>query len=131
MENDIQVKYDSICYITFLNIKHLTEGATRIVLKNIDWKNLEHKFVVHIVNACYGILGEKEVAIEAGPFTRGTISRECRALGKIRKVRPEEEKFVDVVDLLEFMRGYACELCGEDFTFGEIYNKYYSGKEEE
>jgi hypothetical protein len=129
MENDLQVKYDSLCYATFLNIKHLTADAKRIVLKNVDWNNEEHKFVIHIINACYNILGEKEVAIDVGPFTRSTIAHECRALGKIRKPQPDEDKFVDVPELLEFMRGAANELCGIVFTFGDIYDAYYSGKE--
>lgn len=129
MEKDLQVKYDSLCYITFLNIARLTKNADRIVLKNVDWKNMEHKFVVHVINSCYNILGDRDVVMDAGPLTRRAISRECRAFGKIRKVKPDEEKFVNVEELLEFMRGYACELCGVNFTFGDIYNAYYSGKD--
>ena len=129
MENDLFVKYDSLCYTTFLNIRHLTTDANRIVLRNVDWNNEEHKFVIHIINACYSILGEKEVAIDVGPFTRNAISRECKALGKIRKPNSDEDKSVDVPELLEFMRGAANELCGIVFTFGDIYNAYYSGKE--
>lgn len=129
MENDLRVKYDHLCYITYLNIRHKSEGADRIVLRNFDWTNKEHRFIVHIVNACWSILGEREVAIEAGPMTRGSIARECRGLGKIRKPLPEEDKFVDVQDMLEFMRGAACELCGAEFTFGDIYDEYYSGKD--
>lgn len=129
MENDLQVKYDSLCYTTFLNIRHLTKNADRIALKGVDWKNLEHRFVVHIVNACYNILGTRDVVMDAGPLTRNTIARECRSFGKIRKIREDDIKIVDVPELLEFMRGTACELCGTEFTFGDIYNEYYSGKE--
>ena len=129
MENDLQVKYDSLCSTTFLNIRHLTKDADRIVLKGVDWKNLEHRFVVHIVNACYNILGTRDVAIDAGPLTRSTIAHECRSFGKVRKIKKDETIFVDVPELLEFMRGTACELCGTEFTFGDIYNEYYSGKE--
>ena len=130
MENDLQVKYDSLCYTTFLNIRHLTKDADRIVLKGVDWKNLEHRFVVHIVNACYNILGTRDVAMDAGPLTRSTIARACRSFGKVRKIKKEDTFFVDVPELLEFMRGTACELCGAEFTFGDIYNEYYSGKDE-
>jgi hypothetical protein len=130
MENDLQVKYDSLCYTTFLNIRHLTKDADRIALKGVDWKNLEHRFVVHIVNACYNILGARDVVMDAGPLTRSTIARACRSFGKVRKIREDDTVFVDVPELLEFMRGAACELCGTEFTFGNIYNEYYSGKEE-
>jgi hypothetical protein len=129
MENDLQTKYDSLCYATFINIKHLTSGADRIVLRNVDWNNLEHKYVVHIINACYNILGARPVVSDAGPLTRNSISRECDMFGKVRKARPEETQCVDVPELLEFMRGPACNLCGAEFTFGDIYNEYYSGKE--
>lgn len=129
MGNDLRTKYDSLCYITYLNIRHLTKDAERIVLKSVDWNNKEHKFLIHIVNACYNILGAKDVAIDVGPFTRGTIGRECRAVGKIRKIKKEENVFVSVPEIIEFMREYACELCGAEFTFGDIYDEYYSGKE--
>ena len=129
MENDLQVKYDSLCYAAFLNIKHLTKDAKRIVLKNVDWNNFEHKFIIHIVHACIDILGNREVAIDVGPMTRNTIRRACPALGRIRKVQKEENIFVNVPDVLEYMRGPACELCGIEFTFGDIYDAYYSGKD--
>lgn len=130
MENDLQVKYDSLCYTTFINVRHLTKDATRIALKNVDWSNKEHKFVLHIINACHGLLDNKEVAMELGPLTRSTIAHECGGLGKIRKINKVDTIFVDVPDLLEFMRGAACKLCGVEFTFGNIYDAYYSGKDE-
>ena len=130
MENDLQVKYDSICYITFKNIAHLTDGANRIVLRNFDWHNNEHKFVIAIVNACYGLLDNRKVAVDEGPLARGSIARKFPAFGRVGKPRKDEDKFVDVPEMLEFMRGYANELCGIVFTFGNIYDAYYSGKED-
>ena len=44
MENDLFVKYDSLCYTTFLNIRHLTADANRIVLKNVDWNKFDQKW---------------------------------------------------------------------------------------
>lgn len=129
MENDLQVKYDALCYATFLNIKHLTDGADYIVFKNLDWSNKEHKFVVHIANACYNILGERDIATDANTIARFSISRECRAFSKVRKMSNKAEKYVDVPELLEYMRGAACDTCGVEFTFGDIYDEYYSGKE--
>ena len=61
MENDLQVKYDSLCYSTFLNVRHLTNGVNYIYLKNFECDNKEHQFVAAVVNACYSILGEKEL----------------------------------------------------------------------
>ena len=34
-----------------------------------------------------------------------------------------------ICDMLEFMRGYACELVGPEFRFGDIYDAYYAKKE--
>lgn len=127
---DLRLEYDSLCYATMINVKTLTSGANRIVLKNVEWSNLEHKFVIHVINACYNILGSRDVAIDVGPLTRGTIARECCSFGKVRKVQKDEPIFVNVPEMLEFMRGHACQICGDDFTFGDIYKEYYSGKEE-
>jgi hypothetical protein len=129
MENDLQVNYDALCYIAFKNIHFLTDGANRIVLRNFDWNNTEHKFVVAIISACYSLLDNRKIAIDVGPLTRGAIARRFPAFGRIGKPREDETKFVDVPELLEKMRGYANELCGEQFIFGDIYNAYYSGKE--
>lgn len=128
MEDVLQVKYDSICYITFKNIHFLTDGANRIVLKNFDWQNKEHKFVVAIINACYGLLDNRKVAIDVSPLTRGAIARKYPAFGRVGKPRKDETKFVDVPDLLEKMRRYANESCGVEFS--DIYDAYYSGKED-
>ena len=129
MENDLQVNYDALCYATFLNIKHLTDGADYIIFKNVDWNNKEHKFVIHIANACYSILGERDIAVDANTIARHSISRECRSFSKVRKMNNKAEKYVDIPELLEYMRGTACDVCGEDFTFGDIYDEYYSGKD--
>ena len=129
MEHDLQTKYDSLCYATFMNIQHLTKGASRMVFRNVDWNNPEHKFVIHIANACYSILGDRQVAIDLGPLTRGAIRRACPSFGRIGKPREDEQIFVNVPEMLDFMRESAVAICGNDFTFGDIYDAYYSGKE--
>lgn len=129
MENDIFVKYDSLCYKTMVNIHTKTKGANRIVLRNFNWKDSEHKFIVAILNAYRTVFGEREVAIETSPMTRRAISRKFGALGKIYKPKDEEVIYVNVAEMLEFMRPAAMELCGEWFTFGDIYKEYYSGKD--
>ena len=48
MENDLQVKYDSLCYATYLNVQEKTKGAEDIVLKNFHYDNKEHKFVLFL-----------------------------------------------------------------------------------
>lgn len=130
MENDLYVKYDSLCYATFLNLKHLSEGVNYIYLKNFEYDNKEHQFIVAIANACFNILGEKELLVDLNMFQRKGLEKKYKSFNIIRKPRGNPEKVVDVPDLLEYMRGAACDLCGTDFTFGDIYDAYYSGKEQ-
>lgn len=127
---DLQMQYDSLCYAAFLNIKYLTEGVGYIYLKNFEYNNKEHQFVIAIVNACFNILGEKDLLVNLNMFQRKALEKKYRSFGVIRKPKGEPEKCVDVPDLLEYMRGAACDLCGAEFTFGDIYDAYYSGKEQ-
>lgn len=130
MENDIQVKYDSLCYATYANIQHKTKGAERIVFRNFDGKNKEHLFVLALAMACNGILGSRKVAIEGDTMVCLRLSRFYKQVGGIAMAKKTEKIFVDVPEMLEFMRPHAQELCGADFSFGDIYDAYYSGKDE-
>jgi hypothetical protein len=129
MENK-QLNYDHLCYATFINIHTLTKGAEEIVLKNFDYGNKEHQFVVAVIAACWSVLGERRVVIEANMFARRMLSKKYKVFGKVKAPNGKEEVFVDVPELLEYMRKSAKDLCGEDFTFGDVYDAYYSGKDE-
>lgn len=126
MEKDVRVNYDSICYATFINLKTKTSGANRIAFKNFDYKNDEHKFVLSVATACWNILGAKNIAIDSGFFTRKKLGWKYRKLCKIEKTKKDEKVVVDIQELLEFMRGAACALCGINFSFADIYNEYYN-----
>ena len=125
---DLRLEYDSLCYATMMNVMTNTRGADRIVFRNFDYNNKEHLFVMSVTMACWNLLGEREVAIDDGVFARHALSKKYKKLCKIGKAKDEEEVFVDVPELLEFMRGHACQICGVNFTFGDIYDEYYSGK---
>ena len=127
---DLRLEYDSLCYATMINIKTLTSGADRIVFRNFDYQNKEHLFVMAVTMACWNILGEREVAIDGNIFARIALNKRYHSTCPIEKAKKEEQKFVDVPEMLEFMRGHACQTCGDMFTFGDIYDAYYSGKEE-
>ena len=127
---DLRLEYDSLCYATMLNVKTLTSGADRMVFRNFDYQNKEHLFVMSVTIACWNILGEKEIAIDGNIFARIALNKKYHKTYKIEKAKKDETVFVDVPEMLEFMRGHACKLCGDTFTFGDIYDAYYSGKEE-
>lgn len=129
MENDLYVKYDSLCYATFINIKTLTSGVNYIYLKGFDYNNEDHHFVLAVIHACYSILEEKDILLDIGPFQRKAISKKYKAFTSVRKPKGEPEKCVDIDELLEFMYPTAQSLCGPVFLFSDIYNAYYAGKD--
>lgn len=129
-KNDIKVNYDAICYATFVNIKHLTKEADKIAFINFDTTNKEHLYVLAVTMACWSILGEKPVSVDQNLFRRVKLNKKYKNVCKIAETKKDEMHIVDVCELLEFMRWYACETCGEEFTFGDIYDTYYSGKDE-
>lgn len=126
MKENLLSNYDSLCYAAFLNIKYLTEGADYIYLKNFDYNNKEHQFIIAIVNACYTILNKKEVIMDIRIFQKLALERKYKAIGKIKKPKEENTIYVDVPDLLNYMRGAAHNLFGQGFSFGDIYDEYYS-----
>ena len=129
MENNLQTIYDTICYKTFLNVKHLTDGADSIVLKNFDYKDEEHQCVLAIIVACIGILGDKKLIIDTNFFNRKRLMKKYPAVGKITGITGKEEKVINLPDLLDFMRPSAIELSDDWFIFENIYKEYYTGKE--
>lgn len=128
MRSDMEVNYDALCYATMLNIKTKTSGAKRIVFRNFDWQDKEHKFVMAVTMACWNILGEREVAIDGSILNRAKVAWQYRKQSKVKKAKNDELIFVDVLELLEFMRPHAENICGEGFYFGDIYDAYYSEK---
>lgn len=126
MENDIYVGYDAICYATFINIKTLSGKAERIAFKNFDKSNKEHLFVIAVTMACWNILGGRSIAIDADIWTRRRLSKRYKQICKIEALTDNDENVIDIEELLEYMRGPACQTCGEAFSFADIYDEYYN-----
>ena len=129
MENDLYLKYDSLCYAVYLNVQTKTKGAEDIVLKNFHYNNKEHKFVLAVIMACRSILGDRKVVVDDNLWARMRMAHRYHSAMYVVKNDVDDQPYVDVEDMLEFMRGSAYELCGPEFTFGDIYDAYYSGKE--
>lgn len=126
---DLQAKYDSICYHIFNGLQNLSHGADCINLKNFDYQNEEHLLVVAVAAACAGVLGDKDLAIDGPMGARRRLAAKYKKSITIVKNKNEGEQ-IDVPEFLEGLRGYACELCGEWFYFGDIYDAYYNEKED-
>ena len=119
---DLQTKYDSLCYATFLNIKHLAKGSTRLNFKNVVRTNEEHLFVLAIANACRGVLEDRDIGVDCGFGDRLKLSKTLNC--PVKKINKNEE-IIFINELLDYMRPTAKELCGESFSFGDIYHAFY------
>ena len=122
---DLQTKYDSLCYATFLNIKHLAKDSARLNFQNVVRTNEEHLFVLAIANACRGVLEDREIGVDCGFGDRLKLSKILNC--PIKKINKNEE-IIFINELLDYMRPTAKELCGEDFSFGDIYHAFYERK---
>lgn len=124
MEN-LEMKYDSICYHIFNGVKNLSNGAKRINFIGFDYKDEEHLFVLAVTMACSSLLGDKEVSIDGPMGARRRLAAKYKKITRIIKNVYAEEKQINTIEFLEGLRPYAKELCGEDFTFADIYRAYY------
>lgn len=121
---DLQMEYDALCYHIFTGLQNLSHSAKSINLKNFDGKNEEHLLVVAVAAACVSILGDKNLAIDGPLGIRRRLAAKYKKSVTIVKNKGEGVQ-IDVPEFLEGLRGYACELCGNEFRFGDIYHEYY------
>ena len=127
---DLQLQYDSICYCIFNGLQNLSHGANSINLKNFDGKNEEHLLMVAVAAACVGIFGDRNLAIDGPLGIRRRLAAKYKKSITIVKNKNKGEQ-IDVPEFLEGLRGYACELCGAEFRFSDIYHAYYSEEGED
>jgi hypothetical protein len=125
MTDDLQMKYDALCYAIMQNVTIKSHGADRICFVNFDPKNDEHLCILAVTSACAGILGDREVTLDCDAWSRRKLAKKYKKMMTISKAEKDEENVVDVVEMLEFMRPHSKQLCGEDFTFGDIYREFY------
>lgn len=121
---DLQMEYDALCYHIFTGLQNLSHGANSINLKNFDGKDEEHLLVVAVAAACVSILGDRNLAIDGPLGIRRRLAAKYKKSITIVKNKGDGAQ-IDVPEFLEGLRGYACELCGSDFRFGDIYHEYY------
>lgn len=126
---DLQIKYDSLCYYIFNAVRNLSHGANSINLKNFDGRNEEHLLVLAVTDACAGVLGDKVVTIDGPMGIRRRLAAKYKKSIKIKKNQGGYEQ-IDVPEILDGLRGWACEMCGLKFTFGDIYREYYCKEEQ-
>ena len=121
-------KYDEICGATFVNLYTLTKNKEIIAFKNFNPKNKEHLFLLGVAKGFAGAY-HKALALDVSAFQLWKLNRgldkDCRI---VRLPKDKTEEAIIPEAILDFMRPKAVEACGEDFTFADIYNKYYNRK---
>lgn len=127
-EADKLRKYDEICGAAFVNLFTLSKDSETIDFRFFDPIDEEHLFLLGVAKGLAGSLGKK-VALDVSKFqlwklNRG-IDKDCRII-QLDKTHAASAIHPDMV--LDFMRPKAVEACGEDFTFADIYNRYYNRK---
>lgn len=125
MAMDLHINYDSICYHMFNGIKNLSAGASRICYSGFDHKNEEHLFILALTVACSGVLGDRDIAIDGSAWARMRLHAKYRKAVNIYKLSKKDDIVINIEELIEGLRGYACSVCGEDFRFGDIYHAFY------
>lgn len=120
--------YDEICGAAFVNLFTLSKDSETIAFRFFDPKDEEHLFLLGVAKGLAGSLGKK-VSLDVNKFqlwklNRG-IDKDCRM---ISLNKAEENGAIHPDMVLDFMRAKAVEVCGEDFTFADIYQQYYKRK---
>jgi hypothetical protein len=130
--SEMEKKYNDICGKAFVNIFSLSKETECILFNGLDLKNKEHLFLLHVALGV-GSIVEKQVCLDKSRFTVKRLNRRLHIKDKGFKIisfkDTMENRGINPNEMLEFMRGHACHICGDDFTFGDIYKEYYSGKE--
>lgn len=129
MSDELKNKYDTICYCIFNGVDNLSDGAKRIALKNVDHTNVEHEFVIALIASCSGVLGNRDLAIDGSIRARNSWARQYKKAIRVKKLEDWDTNVIDINELLDGLRPYAKELCGENFLYSDIYYEYYCNKE--
>ena len=123
-------KYNEFCGIMMTNIHILSSTSSRICFREVDLKNEEHLFVLHVGHALAGAI-EKEMCVEGG---RWFVRRVNKKMGLKKKGGALVQKSFERVDsinpqkLIDDLKPYAKQVFGDEFSFAEIYREFYRKK---
>ena len=130
--DELEDRYNKICEAAIIKIytktQDLVDTENGIVpLKNFDFRNDEHKFVLSAARALGGIKGV-QVAVDTNFVRLWWENRKIKVEGsKLLKYKKEYEPYaVEPEELLDTLRPWAEEMCGEGFTFADIYYEFYA-----
>ena len=128
MDNKTEKSYNEICSAAFTNIYITTKKCKTIPIKDLDLKNPEHLFILHVAMGLGGVV-EKQVALNKSKFALWKLNKKLHIKDKgarIIQITNETDKdSVHPEELLGFMRPTAKKMCSPFFTFGDIYKEFY------
>lgn len=129
---ELERKYNQICEAALIKIYVKTQDLVDtedgvVPLKNFDFKNGEHRFVLAVARALGGIKGT-QVAVDTNFIRLWWENRKIKVENsKLLKYKKEYNEYaVDPEEILTELRSWAEELCGEEFTFDDIYYEFYA-----
>ena len=129
-------EYDRIVWTTIQNIISRSKTETGFYIKHFDIENNEHKFFIFSCLALQGIYDTKtntikRIYVRENWWTRHKInhligSKQYRVL-KLRKIFLS--RAMDIDEILNFERPYAEKITYPNFSFGDIYEEFFSREE--
>ena len=128
---ELEDAYNEICRVTMIKAATKTKEIAHetIPIKNFDYKNPEHLYVLAVARALGGVLGV-QVSLDVSRFRLWLMNRKIKVEGsKLLKYKKEyDEHAIDPDELLSQLRSWAEELCGDhvSFCFGDIYYEFYA-----
>ena len=127
-DNNKQRAYDEICGATFVNLYTMSKEINTIILAPFNPRNKEHLFVLGVAQ---GLASAKDMKIKllTNGFWLRKLNKGIDKENRMKKANGKDIMFaIDPDKLLAFMYPAAKASCGEDFTFGDICDEFYSRK---
>lgn len=127
-DNNKQRAYDEICGATFVNLYTMSKEINTIILAPFNPRNKEHLFVLGVAQ---GLASAKDMKIKllTNGFWLRKLNKGIDKENRMTKANGKDIMFaIDPDKLLAFMYPAAKASCGEDFTFGDICDEFYSRK---
>lgn len=127
---EMEKNYDALCYRVLISLYSRTKDVIKeegiIPLKNFDFGNKEHRFVLAIARGLSGVV-ECQVSVKTNWIRFAYENNKIKVDGsKLVKYNKKYDKSaVNPDDLLSDFRKMAEDLCGKEFTFADIYEEYY------
>jgi hypothetical protein len=120
--------YNEICQAAMVKLITRTKGINDkvIPLKNFDRKDPEHLFMLSIAKAVSSVLSVP-VSVDASEWHRRILNSKIKLKEAhlIKYQKEYDEYAADVNEVLDSIRDWAEELCGDTFLFGDIYHEFY------